>query len=72
MSTIAAGLERIVCETCGHLSFRWHEDVSDYIERERNRAGGVMERDLGLFAHEATLHILSRYQLHPESAAVAV
>jgi hypothetical protein len=32
----------------------------------------VMERDLGLFAHEATLHILSRYQLHPESAAVAV
>ena len=75
MSTIAAGLERSVCETCGHLSFRWHEDVSDYIDRERttNRSGVTAHDvvDLGLFALDARFGIRSRYELHPEPSALA-
>ena len=74
MRTIAAGLERVVCGSCGHLSFRWHEDVSDYIERERSRAVTVAEslEDAGLFASQALFHIRSRYELHPEASALAV
>jgi hypothetical protein len=70
MCTTSAGLERIVCEACGHLSFRWHEDVSDYIDRERiegrpadTSAGG---NDEGLFARRPRFGIRSRYELHPE------
>jgi hypothetical protein len=70
MNTTSAGLERIVCETCGHLSFRWHEDVSDYIDRERTRdrpiSAGPEVEDKGLFARRARFGIRSRYELHPE------
>jgi len=68
MSTIAAGLERVVCETCGHLSFRWHEDVSDYIDRERSgaRSHVTPSEDPGVFAIQARFHLRSRYELHPE------
>jgi hypothetical protein len=75
MSTTAAGLERVVCETCGHLSFRWHEDVSDYIERERDKGAAAPARevvDSGPFAIQARFHIRSRYELHPEPSVAAV
>jgi hypothetical protein len=76
MSTISAGLERIVCEGCGHLSFRWHEDVSDLIERERTTGQpsqpAGQSHDPGLFAPKARFGIRSRYELHPETPAVAV
>jgi hypothetical protein len=34
ISTTTAGLERIVCEACGHLSFRFPEFLSGPVDRE--------------------------------------
>ncbi len=35
ISTTTAGLERIVCEACGHLSFRFPEASIGPVDRER-------------------------------------
>lgn len=73
MSIIAAGLERILCETCGHLSFRWHEDLLAYIEREQTGAMAQAQHpvDTGLFALQTRFNIRSRHELHPDNAALA-
>ncbi len=72
MSIIAGGLERILCETCGHLSFRWHEDLLAFIEREQRGTMTQPQRlaDSGLFALQTRFNIRSRYELHPGSAAL--
>ncbi len=31
----AAGTVRVVCEKCGHISFRFESDLSEEIERDR-------------------------------------
>jgi hypothetical protein len=72
MSIIAAGLERILCETCGHLSFRWHEDLLAFIEREQTvtmtQPQPEPQADSGLFASQTRFNIRSRYELHPDTA----
>ncbi len=35
VSTTTAGLERIVCEACGHLGFRFPEVLSGPVDRDR-------------------------------------
>jgi hypothetical protein len=35
ISTTTAGLERIVCEACGHLSFRYPEVMSGPVDRDQ-------------------------------------
>ena len=29
----AAGIERVICEVCGHVSIRFHDDVLNDVER---------------------------------------
>ncbi|MGH8915912.1 MAG: hypothetical protein ACRDZM_15535 [Acidimicrobiia bacterium] len=73
LSTIAAGLERVVCEACGHLSFRWHEDLLAYIEREQPRAKMPTRAttDSGLFSPHTRFNVRGRYELHPERPVTA-
>lgn len=35
LSTLSMGIERVVCETCGHLSVHFHNSLTGPIDRER-------------------------------------
>ena len=35
MSVVSAGLERIICGSCGHLSFRYLAELNGTIDRSR-------------------------------------
>lgn len=35
MTVVSAGLERVICEACGHLSFRYLATLSGKVDRSR-------------------------------------
>lgn len=35
MTVVSAGLERVICEVCGHLSFRCLAELTGKVERSR-------------------------------------
>lgn len=84
MSTITAGLERVVCEVCGHMSLRNLRSISGPIDREcfARPADAVPPPKLSaeqkrairnaaaVFAIEERLHVRGRYEIHPQPAAI--
>jgi len=35
LTVVSAGLERVICEACGHLSFRYLAELTGKIDRSR-------------------------------------
>lgn len=35
MTVVSAGMERVICEGCGHLSFRYLAELTGKIDRSR-------------------------------------
>ncbi len=84
MSTITAGLERVVCEACGHMSIRNLRSISGPIERQSfaRPADAVPAPKLtadqkrairnaaAVFALEARLHVRGRYDIHPQPTSI--
>lgn len=48
VTVVSTGLERMICEGCGHLSFRYPAELSGKVERSRflrqvDRAAGPLQ-----------------------------
>lgn len=45
LSVVAAGIERTVCESCGHVSFRFMHDATPDVEIQRSMFARDIERE---------------------------
>ena len=84
MSTITAGLERVVCESCGHMSIRNLTSLAGPVERDRfaRPADAIpatkmteeqkweIRNAAAVFAIEERLHVRGRYDIHPQPASI--
>ena len=55
VSVISEGLERVICEDCGNVSFRYEYAVSDDIAREnfaRRAEDGILRKLIEMTAQE--------------------
>jgi hypothetical protein len=70
----AAGVERSICETCGHISVRFTTELSGPVYRNRfaRPADEAVEDPLVFpFAEEPRIGVQRREQTHPESLLIA-